>query len=155
MLFFFFAVITSQSIPRMDFTLTTVPHLGQRAGAFTTPPDIAMNSCPQQGHFALLIPVTIALSLLCFTASDATGIVHSVLHQLAAGEHGHCSNEQFDRKFQKIFFHIAHSKMISMMLSKKYQGQNWGKLIISLLKEWFIHNNKTGCRYITVDVLRP
>lgn len=110
MLFFFFAVITSQSIPRMDFTLTTVPHLGQRAGAFTTPPDIAMNSCPQQGHFALLIPVTIALSLLCFTASDATGIVHSVLHQLAAGKHGHCSNEQFDRKFQKILFHILSQK---------------------------------------------
>ena len=155
MLFFFFAVITSQSIPRMDFTLTTVPHLGQRAGAFTTPPSIAMNSCPQQGHFALLIPVTIALPLLCFTASDATGIVHSVLHQLAAGKHGHSSNEQFDRKFQKILFHIAQSKMKSMMLSKKYQGQNWGKLIISLLKDWFIHNNKTGCRYITVDVLRP
>ena len=83
----------------MDVTLTSVPHLGQRAGACTTPPSMAMNSCPQQGHLALLIPVNIASSLLCFTASDATGIVHPVLHQLAAGEQGHCSNEQFDRKF--------------------------------------------------------
>ena len=94
----------------MEVSLTSVPHLGQRAGAFTTPPSIAMNSCPQQGHFALRIPVIITLSLLCFTASDATGIVHSVLHQLAAGEHGHCSNEQFDRKFQKILFHILSQK---------------------------------------------
>ena len=118
MLFFFFAVITFQSIPRMDFTLTTVPHFGQHNGAFgRKPPSIAMNSCPQQGHLALLIPVTIALSLLCFTASDATGIVHSVLHQLAAGEHGHSSNEQLDRKFQKILFHITQSKMKSIILS--------------------------------------
>ena len=25
---------------------------------------------------------------------------------------------------------------------------------LSLLKEWFTHDNKTGCRYITVDALR-
>ncbi len=28
----------------MEVSLTSVPHLGQRAGAFTTPPSIAMNS---------------------------------------------------------------------------------------------------------------
>lgn len=50
-------------------------------------------------------PVSIVSSLLCFTASNATGIVHTVLHQLAAGEHGHRPDEQFDRKFQKILFH--------------------------------------------------
>ena len=91
--------------------LITVPHFGQHTGAFgRKPPSIAMSSCPQQGHLALLIPVNIVSSLLCFTASDATGIVHSVLHQLAAGKHGHCSNEQFDRKFQKILFHILSQK---------------------------------------------
>ncbi|MCI5990531.1 MAG: hypothetical protein SOY98_06620 [Candidatus Cryptobacteroides sp.] len=82
--------------------LITVPHLGQRAGAFTTPPDIAMNSCPQQGHFTLPNPVNIASSLLCCTTSDATGIVHPVLQQLSAGEHGHRSNEQLDRKFHYV-----------------------------------------------------
>ena len=31
----------------MEVSFSSVPHLGQRAGAFTTPPDIAMNSCPR------------------------------------------------------------------------------------------------------------
>jgi GNAT superfamily N-acetyltransferase len=40
-----------------------------------------------------------------------------------------------------------------LAVSKKYQGQKWGKLIISFLKQLFTHNNRTGCRYITVDAL--
>ena len=86
--------------------IASEPHLGQRAVGFRTmPPSITVNSCPQRGHFALENPVSIFSSFLCFTTSDATGIVHTVLHQLAAGEHGHRPDEQFDRKFQKILFH--------------------------------------------------
>ncbi len=44
-------------------------------------------------------------------------------------------------------------KVGRLAVSKKYQGQKWGKLIISFLKQLFTHNNRTGCRYITVDAL--
>ena len=45
-------------------------------------------------------------------------------------------------------------KVGRLAVSKKYQGQKWGEQFLSLLKEWFTHDNKTGCRYITVDSLR-
>lgn len=44
MLFFLFPKSASRSLSMMEVSLTSVPHLGQRAGAFTKPPDIAMNS---------------------------------------------------------------------------------------------------------------
>ena len=47
-------------------------------------------------------PVSIVSSLFSCTTSDATRIIHTILHQLAAGEHGHCSDEQFGRKFQNV-----------------------------------------------------
>ena len=79
------------------------PHFGQHAGALgSKPPAIAINSCPQQGHFAFENPVSIVSSLFSCTTSDATRIIHTILHQLAAGEHGHCSDEQFGRKFQNV-----------------------------------------------------
>ena len=79
------------------------PHFGQHAGALgSKPPAIAINSCPQQGHFAFENPVSIVSSLFSCTTSNAARIIHTVLHQLASGEHGHCSNEQFDRKFQYV-----------------------------------------------------
>ena len=87
-----------------DLVLTaTDPHFGQRASALgIKPPSITINSCPQRGHFALENPVSIFSSFFSCTTSDTTGIVHTVLHQLAAGEHGHCPDEQLDRKFQYV-----------------------------------------------------
>ena len=29
----------------------------------------------------------------------------------------------------------------------------WGTKILNFIKYWFTHENKTGCRYITVDAL--
>ena len=114
MLLFLFPKTASSSVFIIEdepVLIATEPHFGQRAGALgIKPPSITVNSCPQEGHFALENPVNIVSSLFSCTTSDATGIVHSVLHQLAAGEHGHCSNEQFDRKFQKILFHILSQK---------------------------------------------
>ena len=114
MFFSLFPKTASSSVFIVDedsVLIATEPHFGQRAGALgIKPPSITVNSCPQEGHFALENPVSIVSSLFSCTTSDPTGIVHSVLHQLAAGEHGHCSNEQFDRKFQKILFHILSQK---------------------------------------------
>ena len=47
-------------------------------------------------------PVSIVSSLFSCTTSDATRIVHPVLNQLAAGNNGHCPDEQFGRKFYYI-----------------------------------------------------
>ena len=44
-------------------------------------------------------------------------------------------------------------KLGRLAVSCAYQRQNWGKMIIDLIKQWFTRENKTGCRYITVDAL--
>ncbi len=44
-------------------------------------------------------------------------------------------------------------KIGRLAVSKEYQGQGWGPKIVNFLKYWFTNNNKTGCRYITVDAL--
>lgn len=44
-------------------------------------------------------------------------------------------------------------KIGRLAVSSAYQGQGWGSQIISFIKQWFTENNKTGCRYITVDAL--
>lgn len=44
-------------------------------------------------------------------------------------------------------------KIGRLAVSKEYQGQGWGQRIVDFLKHWFTNNNKTGCRYITVDAL--
>ena len=63
---------------------------------------------------------------------------------------------RLSRKLPNIKRRSSHPsvKVGRLAVSKKYQGQNWGKQILSFLKEWFTHGNKTGCRYITVDALR-
>ena len=102
----FFRKKISSSVLIIDDELDLIasePHFGQRTGANgMKPPSITVNSCPQEGHFALENPVSIVSSLFSCTTSDATGIVHSDLHQLAAGEHGHCPDEQLGRKFYYI-----------------------------------------------------
>ena len=45
-------------------------------------------------------------------------------------------------------------KIGRLAVSKEYQHQNWGQQILSFIKKWFSENNKTGCRYITVDALK-
>ena len=106
MLFFLFPKTASSSVFIIEdepVLIATEPHFGQRTGALgMKPPSITVNSCPQEGHFALENPVSIVSSLFSCTTSDATRIIHTILHQLAAGEHGHCSDEQFGRKFQNV-----------------------------------------------------
>ena len=114
MFFSLFPKTASSSVFIVDedsVLIATEPHFGQRAGALgIKPPSITVNSCPQEEHFALENPVSIVSSLFSCTTSDATSIIHTVLHQLAASEHGHCSNEQLNRKFHYIL-HKPQSKM--------------------------------------------
>lgn len=106
MFFSLFPKTASSSIFIIDddsILIASEPHFGQRTGALgRKPPFITVNSCPQEGHFALENPVSIVSSLFSCTTSDATRIIHTVLHQLAAGSNDHCSEEQFGRKFQNV-----------------------------------------------------
>ena len=45
-------------------------------------------------------------------------------------------------------------KLGRLAVSCEYQRHGWGERILNMLKIWFTHNNKTGCRYITVDALK-
>lgn len=36
-------------------------------------------------------------------------------------------------------------------MSHKYKGNDIGTAILDYIKEWFVDNNRTGCKFITVD----
>ena len=84
MFFSFFPKTASSSIFIVDedsVLTATDPHFGQRTGANgMKPPSITVNSCPQEGHFALENPVSIVSSLFSCTTSDATRIIHTILN---------------------------------------------------------------------------
>lgn len=42
-------------------------------------------------------------------------------------------------------------KIGRLAVSEKYEGHGYGGRILDLIKSMFVHNNRTGCRYITVD----
>ncbi len=45
-------------------------------------------------------------------------------------------------------------KLGRLGVNGKYQGQGFGKHIINYLLFFFVDNNRTGCKYITVDAYR-
>lgn len=42
-------------------------------------------------------------------------------------------------------------KIGRLAVTNTYKGMKIGSMVIDYLKEWFITNNRTGCRFITVD----
>ena len=64
MFFSLFPKTASSSVFIIDddsVLIASEPHFGQRTGALgMKPPSITVNSCPQEGHFALENPVSIA-----------------------------------------------------------------------------------------------
>ena len=65
----------------------------------------------------------------------------------------------FWRKIKALFPHSKHRKDYPAVkigrlgVSKPYQhtGDSWGTKIIDFIKHWMVSENKTGCRFITVD----
>ena len=45
-------------------------------------------------------------------------------------------------------------KIGRLAVNNGFQDQKIGNFIIDYLKGWFIDNNKTGCKFITVDAYR-
>lgn len=56
--------------------------------------------------------------------------------------------------FGKRFSSYPAMKIGRLGVSINHQGNGWGVIILDYLKELFISNNRTGCRYITVDAYR-
>ncbi|MBR3980109.1 MAG: GNAT family N-acetyltransferase [Bacteroidales bacterium] len=65
----------------------------------------------------------------------------------------------FWRKIKSIFPHSKHRKDYPAVkigrfaVHKDFQNtsNHWGSLVIDYIKHWMLENNKTGCRFITVD----
>lgn len=65
----------------------------------------------------------------------------------------------FWRRIKSLFPHSKHRKdypavkigRLGVTKTFQHSGQGWGSYIIDYIKRWMIDNNKTGCRFITVD----
>lgn len=57
----------------------------------------------------------------------------------------------FIRKTGKSFRSHPAMKIGRLGVSNNYKGQGIGTIILDYIKELFITNNRTGCRFITVD----
>jgi len=45
-------------------------------------------------------------------------------------------------------------KIGRLAVSADYQKNHFGTAILDYIKEWFVDNNRTGCKFITVDAYR-
>lgn len=69
------------------------------------------------------------------------------------------NKKSFWRKIRGLFPHSKHRKDYPAVkigrlgVNKKYQhtGVNLGSHILDYIKDWMVNDNKTGCRFITVD----
>lgn len=65
----------------------------------------------------------------------------------------------FWRKVKALFPHSKHRKdypavklgRLAVNVHYQHDGSNWGTSALDYLKRWMVSNNKTGCRFITVD----
>lgn len=72
------------------------------------------------------------------------------------------TSKGFWRKVKALFPHSKHRKEYPavkigrLAVTKDIQRSEvkWGSAIIGYVKHWMITNNKTGCRFITVDAYR-
>lgn len=68
-------------------------------------------------------------------------------------------SNSFWRKVKALFPHSKHRKDYPAVkigrlgVDKHFQhtGDNWGTCVLDYIKQWMVAENKTGCRFITVD----
>lgn len=68
-------------------------------------------------------------------------------------------NNNFWRKIKNLFPHSKHRKdypavkigRLGVNVNYQHQEKSWGSFILNYIKQWMITENKTGCRFITVD----
>lgn len=72
------------------------------------------------------------------------------------------TNNSFWRRIKALFPHSKHRrdypavKIGRLGVDKTFQhnGQGWGSMVLDYIKHWMVTDNKTGCRFITVDAYR-
>ena len=65
----------------------------------------------------------------------------------------------FWRKIKNLFPHTKHRKdypavkigRLGVHVKYQHQERSWGAFILNYIKQWMVTENKTGCRFITVD----
>ena len=70
--------------------------------------------------------------------------------------------KSFWRKIKKSFPHEKHRKDYPAVkigrfaVNSKYQNtaEHWGTEALNFIKQWMVSDNKTGCRFITVDAYK-
>lgn len=97
------------------------------------------------------------LSVTYYMENDnETVLFFSLLNdKITALEH----SNGFWRKIKSFLPHSKHRKDYPAVkigrlgVNKKYQHtcDNWGSMTLDFIKEWMVTDNKTGCRFITVD----
>ena len=55
---------------------------------------------------------------------------------------------------EKQFNSYPAMKIVRFAVSTEYKYKGWGNRILDFIKIWFTIDNKTGCKYITVDAYR-
>lgn len=72
------------------------------------------------------------------------------------------NTNSFWRKIKSLFPHSKHRKdypavkigRLAVDQSFQRSGAGWGSMILGYIKHWMLTDNKTGCRFITVDAYR-
>ena len=62
--------------------------------------------------------------------------------------------EQVESHLVHAYFSMANDR-ISLAVNKTLKGQSIGTYLLNFIKSFFVVNNKTGCRFLTVDAYAP
>ena len=61
--------------------------------------------------------------------------------------------EQVESHLVHAYFSMANDR-ISLAVDKTLKGQSIGTYLLNFIKSFFVVNNKTGCRFLTVDAYK-
>lgn len=61
--------------------------------------------------------------------------------------------EQVESHLVHAYFSMANDR-ISLAVNKTLKGQSIGTYLLNFIKSFFVVNNKTGCRFLTVDAYK-
>ena len=62
--------------------------------------------------------------------------------------------EQVESHLVHTYFSMANDR-ISLAVDKTLKGHSIGTYLLNFIKSFFVVNNKTGCRFLTVDAYAP
>lgn len=71
-------------------------------------------------------------------------------------------SNSFWRRLKALFPHSKHRRdypavkvgRLGVDVTYQKSGEGWGSMVLDYIKHWMVTDNKTGCRFITVDAYR-